>query len=65
MTLKCWKRRRRLMSESRDAIARQERLGEFIDLQRAEAAEVSAWARRRLEVNHLTSLFEDMIQGRN
>lgn len=65
MSLKCWKRRRDRLAESRDALARQERLGEYIDLQRQEAAEVSAWARRRLEVNHLTSLFEGIIQGRD
>lgn len=50
-------RRHARLAESLAAIERQERLGEIIDWQRAEAAEVSAWARERLRVNHLTELF--------
>jgi hypothetical protein len=49
--------RNRRLEEARAALARQERLGEVIDWQRAEAAEVSAWARERLQLNHLTELF--------
>lgn len=52
-----WQRRRRQIEESREAIRRQERLGEIIEWQRAEAAEIGKWARERLEANHLTDLF--------
>lgn len=51
------RRRRARIEESEAALRKQERLGAIIDWQRQEAAEVSAWARERLEMNHLTELF--------
>ena len=51
------RQRKQRLAESRAAIERQERLGEVIDWQRAEAAEVAAWAIERLRANHLTELF--------
>jgi hypothetical protein len=45
------------IAEARRAIAKQERLGRAIEWQRQEAADVSSWARKRLEANHLTELF--------
>lgn len=61
--MKIWKRRNRRMAESKAAIERSERLGEYIDMQRQEAAEVGAWARERMEANHLSRLFYATPRG--
>lgn len=45
------------LEESREAIRKQERLGDVIEWQRQEAAAVAEWARDRLQRNHLTDLF--------
>lgn len=58
-----WRRRRARIEESEAALRRQERLGEYIELQQQEAAEVSSWARERLELNHLTEMFLSLHQG--
>ena len=55
--MRLFRRRKHLLKESREAIARQERLRPAIDLQREEAADLSEWARERMRLNHLTAIF--------
>ncbi|GAW50625.1 MULTISPECIES: hypothetical protein [unclassified Nocardioides] len=54
-----WNRRRARLAESREALAKQERLGEYVQMQHQEAQELGEWARTRLRQNHLTQLFYD------
>ncbi|GAA1790224.1 hypothetical protein GCM10009795_039910 [Nocardioides hankookensis] len=51
------RRRRARLEENRRAIAKQERLAPYVELQKQEAQELGDWARDRLRQNHLTQLF--------
>lgn len=47
------------MAESREALAKQERLAPFIDMQKRDAQELGEWARDRLRRNSLSQLFDN------
>lgn len=54
-----WRRHRKeRIEQSLRAIAKAERLSDYIDYQRLEAAGLKKWAHECLEANHLTQLFE-------
>lgn len=53
-----WFRRKHRLAETKAALEKQQRLGEYIDMQQQEAREIGDWARERLARNHLTLLFE-------
>lgn len=52
-------RRRHRIEASREALAKQERLSPYIDMQKQDASDLGEWARDRLRQNGLTRLFYD------
>lgn len=59
-----WRDRSRRIEASEAKLRKSERLEPAIDFYAAEAADISEWARDRLEANHLTRLFEKTIRER-